>query len=175
MPDVESSISQPAEPAVPRSYPARVEPGSVEPLSPDALAALLVDAGQAEVRAAFACGLASGLLPVLVAVLGGGEVAAGGVGAFGFQIALWSMFLALAGGLATFFDALALRVADLLIALVRQLPTALGRRDRIVARLLDDPISPRERRLLAKSVAAQCATTFAVLGAAAAVLGWIGG
>lgn len=172
------------------AFPASGVPASS--LSPAELAEVMSLSGSASVRAAFACGLASALLPVLVIVAQDPELAR--LPRMNYLAAAGFMTLALTSGLASFMDNVALWMAELVSGiasltlrplraaihgLTRQRVTGSSRAREQPLRGSDlryDPghsLSPRERRSVTRSVASHCAATFAALGASIACVTWI--
>ncbi len=198
------------------------------PFSPRELADLLLEAGGAEIRAAFACGLVTGWVPIVLFALR--SEALDRPDRIAYSVAAGLLLLAFLAGLATFLDGLTAHVAGFVGSVLRgggrhtrrligrgarraitwslvpspdqsvrarlttphgmmaveavATPASRGRAITIrtgtsVARWANRsrPEAPlasvRERRVFAKSVAAQCATVFALLGVVTALVGWI--
>lgn len=173
-------------------------------LSPAELTDLLAVASGAESRAAFACGMASALLPVVAIAAQEPDLARADRMAYLFAAGI--LAVSLVAGLATFLDTLALWVATVTrwcrnvswmplrntvahlarVSLRRRerrraasRPAARpGRVERLLTRLASPPEhlpppSQRVQRVLAKSVAAHCAATLAVLGAFVSAAAWL--
>jgi hypothetical protein len=169
-------------------------------LTPSELADVLALSGSAQVRAAFACGLSSALLPVLAIVLQDPELER--MDGVMYLAALLLLAIALLCGLATFMERIALVALSVFRAiqaaawtpLKNLLSTALfralrstglqtGTRKRHRGSALGgvsldnadplDSLSPRAQRALASAVASHCAATLAVLGAFTASVAWV--
>lgn len=136
-------------------------------LSPTELADVLAIAGSAQIRAAFASGLASALLPVMVTMLQRPDLQPA------FRMAWLAATLLLAisllCGLATFVERLSLLAAAAIQRIHSRLPASRS----TTRRLQQPPMSPREQRVLATSVSSHCALTFAILGAGVACAAWL--
>lgn len=137
------------------------------PLSPAELADVLAVSGSSQVRAAYACGLASALLPVLVIALQQPELEL--ADRMAWLAATLLLAISLLCGLATFLEKSSLMAASAAQRIRNSIPFG-----RVTPRTFQTaPLSPREKRALATSVSSHCAATFAVLGAFVACAAWI--
>lgn len=169
-------------------------------LTPSELADVLALSGSAQVRAAFACGLSSALLPVLAIVLQDPELER--MDGVMYLTSLLLLAIALLCGLATFIERIALfamsafrtiqsaawtplknLLSAVLLRVLRNTGLPTGNRKRhggfVSGGVFPDNVdelfslSPRAQRALASTVASHCAATLAVLGAFTASVAWV--